>query len=60
MQGLNPCRVKRECSSAERSVWLSGPPILVFSGYGHCFLGLKQPACEVDHSSPSSAEVKNE
>jgi len=48
------------CSSAERSVWLSGPSIVAFSGYQHCFLGVKQPEYEVDFSSPSSAEVKNE
>jgi len=58
--GLNPGRIKRVCSSAERSVWLSGPPILIFSGYWPCSLGVKQPECEVDYSSPSSAEVKNE
>jgi hypothetical protein len=58
--GLNPGRVKRMFLSAEHSDWLCGPPILIFIGYQHNFLGVKQPECEVDHSSPSSAEVKNE
>jgi hypothetical protein len=39
---------------------LRGPPSLLFNGCRGSFLGVKRPGFEVDHSSPSSAEVKSE
>jgi len=39
--------------------WLWSPLSLLSNGYQGLFLwGVKQPGCEVDHSSPSSADVK--
>jgi hypothetical protein len=39
---------------------LWGPPSLLSNGYGGALsLGVKRPGRETDHSSPSSAEVKN-
>lgn len=35
------------------------PPSLLFNGYQRVSLGLKQLEHEVDHSTPSSAEVMN-
>ena len=45
--------------SPERPHPLWGPPGVLFSGYHDSFLGLKRPGTEFDHSSPSSADVKN-
>jgi hypothetical protein len=36
-----------------------GPLSLQSNGYKESFLGVKRPGRETDHSSPSSAEVKN-
>lgn len=33
-------------------------PYLLYNGYGLSFPGLKQPERDIDHASPSSAEVK--
>jgi len=35
------------------------PPIILFSGYRISLPGLKRPGCDIDHTLPSSAEVKN-
>ena len=48
--------------------FFSSPPMsrqavgqsLLFGRYWVSFLGVKHPGCEVNHSSPSSAKVKNE
>jgi hypothetical protein len=45
-------------SSPRRPDRLWGPPNLLSNGYRHSFSGVKRPAREVHHSSPSSAEVK--
>jgi hypothetical protein len=37
---------------------LSGPPTFIFSGYRGSFAGAKRPECEVNHSPPSSSQVK--
>jgi hypothetical protein len=37
---------------------LSGSSTLVFSGYRGSFAGAKRPEYEVNHSPPSSAQVK--
>jgi hypothetical protein len=37
-----------------------GQTSLLFNGNRGAFLGIKRPGREVDHSSPSRAEVKNE
>ena len=47
-------------SSPKRPDRLWGPPSLIFSGYRGISSGVKRPECDVDHSPPSSAEVKNE
>ena len=39
---------------------LWGPPNLHFSGYQRSFSRVKRPYRDVDHSHPSSAEIKNE
>ena len=36
------------------------PPSLLFSDYRSSLPGLKRPGCDVDHTLPSRAEVKNE
>jgi hypothetical protein len=33
---------------------------LPINGYWSSFPGIKRPGCEVDHSPPSNAEIKNE
>jgi hypothetical protein len=60
VRGSNSGRVKRFSSSPKRPHWLWGPPSLVFIGYLVYFPVVKRSGCGVDHSSPSSAEVKNE
>ena len=35
-----------------------GPPSLLYNGYWVSFLGVKRPGSDVNHPSPSSAEVK--
>ena len=42
-----------------RPDWLWGPPSLIFKWVPEFFAGVKQQGHEVDHSSPSTAEVKN-
>jgi len=44
-------------SSLPDPLW--GPPILLSNGYRGLSPRIKQLGCEDDHSSPSSAEVKN-
>jgi hypothetical protein len=39
---------------------LWGPPTLLFDGYRGSFSGVRRPRREMGHSSPSSAEDKNE
>jgi len=58
--GLNPGKGKKFFSSPKCPDWLWGPTILLYRGYWGFFKEVKQPGCEVDHSPPSSAEVKNE
>jgi len=48
----------RETLSYPHHLW--GPHSLLFNGYWGSFLGVKQSGCKVNHSPPSSAEVKNE
>ena len=44
----------------ERPVQIWVPLILAFNGYWGYFARIKRPGREVDHSSPSNADVKNE
>jgi hypothetical protein len=60
VRGFNPGRGKRFSVLQNFPDQLWGPPKLQFNGYQGSFLGVKWPGCEVDHSPPSSAEVKNE
>jgi hypothetical protein len=46
--------------SPKRPDHLCGPPNLLFSGYWCSFPELKRTERDVDHSTPSSAGVKNE
>ena len=56
---LNPARDKRFICSPKRPDWFWDSPSLSFSVYQACFQGVKWTEREVDHSSPSSAKVKN-
>jgi hypothetical protein len=58
--GSNPDRVKGFISSANRPGQLWGPPSLILNRYRGSFQGVKRAGREVDHSPPSSAEVRNE
>jgi len=51
---------KRFIVSPECPDWSWDPPSQVFIGYWGYFVAVKQPEHAVNHSSPSSAEVKNE
>jgi hypothetical protein len=59
-RGSNLGRDHRSVSPPKRPVRLWGPSSLVFNGYRGSFPGVKRPQREVDHSSPSSAVVRNE
>jgi hypothetical protein len=48
-----------EFFSSPRSNLLWDPPSLQSNGTRNCFLGVKRPGREADHSPPSSAEVMN-
>jgi len=39
---------------------LAAHPVLLYSGYQVCFLGVKLPRHGMDHPPPTSAEVKEE
>jgi len=43
----------------KRPEWLWGSPSLQFNGYRRFFPGVKRPGRKVNHSPPSSVEVKN-
>ena len=58
--GSNTCRCKRFLSSPKSPDRLSDPQSLTCNEYRGYFLGLKRPGREVDHTPPSSVEVKNE
>lgn len=45
-------------SKSSRPVW--GPLSPLFDSYWVYFPRVKQPGCDVDHSSPSGAEVQNQ
>ena len=55
----NPERGKRFLTFSECQDHLKGPLSLLFNGNG-VLSGVKWPGCDVDHSPPSNAEVKNE
>jgi hypothetical protein len=57
IRNSNPGRGKRFLSSPD---WIWDPPSLLFNKYRDSYLRAKRPEREVDHSPPSSAEVKNE
>jgi hypothetical protein len=44
----------------KRPDWLGGPPSLLFSGYWCSYLRVQRPGREINDSSPSATEVKNE
>ena len=56
----NPGTDKKRFSSPIRAYRLRFPPSLLFNVYWGYFLGIKRPEHDVDHSTPSSAEVKHE
>jgi hypothetical protein len=57
---LNPGRGKGFFSSPKCQDWFWGAPSLLLIRYWCSFLVIQQPGHEVDHSSLSVAEVKNE
>jgi hypothetical protein len=63
VQGSNPSRAKRFLFlfSPKSPDWLCGPRRLLFNGYQVLPRGgvVKQSGCEINHSPPSSAVVKN-
>jgi len=46
-----------DLSQPKCSDWLWDPLSLLFNGYWGSFFGVKQPELQVNHSSPSIAEV---
>ena len=58
--GFEFLKVQEIFPAPKRPYWLWGPPILQSNGHHDSFPGVKRPGCAVDHSSPSSAKVKNE
>jgi hypothetical protein len=58
--GSNSCRGKKFFSFPKRPFRLWSPPIFLFNWYRVSFPGIEWSGCGVDHSLPSSAEVKNE
>ena len=57
VQGSNPGKGNRILKCLN---WFWGPPYLLCSAYGGSLPVVQWSGCEVDHSSPSSTEVKNE
>jgi hypothetical protein len=60
VRGSNPGRDKIFFSSPKRPDRLWGPPSLLLNWCRSYFSEVKQPERKVNHSTPSSAEVKNE
>jgi hypothetical protein len=60
IRGSNSCKGRRLFSFSNRPDVLWVPRILLFNDYRGWFPGVKRPERDVDHSSPPSAEVKNE
>jgi hypothetical protein len=60
VRNSNPGRGKRFFFSTNRPDRLWGPLSLQFNEYRGSFPGIKQPGCDVDHSPPSGAQIKNE
>jgi hypothetical protein len=58
--GSIPDWAKRYFLSPLRSDSLLGPSSYLFNEYGCSFLSVKRPGRELDHSFPSSAEVRND
>ena len=58
VRGLNSSSEMFSSSKNPDRLW--GPSNPLFNFYVGSFLGVKRPGREFDHSSPSSAEVKNE
>ena len=59
MSGSNPGRDKNLFSSPRRLDRVSGPLNLTLCGYWGSFPESERPDCEMNHSLPSSADVKN-
>jgi hypothetical protein len=57
---LNPCIGIRILSSPKHPNWLWGPPSTLCNHYWDSFPWLKQPGCEIAHSSASSVSIKSE
>jgi hypothetical protein len=60
VQCLNPQGGKKVLSSPKHPDQVWGPPSILFNRYMGFFLDVKQLGCQINHSSPASAEVKNE
>jgi hypothetical protein len=58
--GSNPSRGKRFISSSKHPDWLWDYLVSYSVGTGSCFLGVKWPGCEIDHSPPSGAGMESE
>jgi len=56
----NPSRVKVLFSSPPLPDRLWAPLNFIFNEHQGSLLEVKHPGCDVDHSPPSSAEMKNE
>jgi hypothetical protein len=48
----------RRFASPKRQRRLRGPSSLLFNGYQHPFQEIKRPGRDVDHTLPSSGEIK--
>lgn len=60
VQGSNPTRGKGYSSAQICPDQLCSPPRLLFNGYGGCSTRVKQLGHDINHSPPSTAEVKHE
>jgi hypothetical protein len=60
VQGLNPGKGKIYFSSPNCLDWLWSPPSHLFNRHGSSFMWVKRLGCDVNHSPPCSAKVKDE
>ena len=60
LSGIRLDMLKRFFSSLNRPDHFLDPPSYLFNSYRGTFSTVRRPGCDVDHSRPSSADIKNE